>query len=266
MNADALNTPMNNVAAARPLASAIYEGQVRHRRFPHAGAPVAHHFDYRLFMMYVDLDEVERLCALSPFWSARRFAPAWFRRADFLPSRPGTLRAAALAVLAEQGIDATGIGPIRLLTHLRYWGLSFNPVSLYYCYAGDGVTLRHVICEVHNTPWNERHCYVLAVDGNDWHQHELAKSFHVSPFLPVDMQYRFRFNAPGEQLGFHLENHRAGERCFDATLSLHRQPVTAAALNRVLWRYPWMTVQVVAGIYAQAFRLWRKGVVFHPHP
>lgn len=244
------------------FASAIYEGRVRHRRM----AERAHEFDYDLFMMYVDLDEVEALCALSPFWSTRRFAPAWFRRRDFLPDRPGGLRAAVLDALGEKGADNRDIGPIRVLTHLRYWGLSFNPISIYYCFAPDGITLRHALLEVHNTPWNERHLYLLGADDQPFREAALAKDFHVSPFMPMDMQYAFRFNTPGERLSFHMENHRDGAKAFDATLSLQRREISGAALNAILLRYPAMTLSVVAGIYWQALRLLLKGVRFHAHP
>jgi DUF1365 family protein len=250
------------MTAAEHFFSAVYTGKVRHRR--HVDA--AHQFDYALFMVYLDLDEIERVCAQSRWWSARGFAPAWFRRDDFLPGRPGSLRAAVLEALHEKGADATAVGPVRVLTHLRYWGLSFNPISIFYVFGKDGMTLRHLLLEVHNTPWNERHLYLLDADANATHDAGTAKGFHVSPFLPMDMQYRFRFNTPGERLSFHMDNFRNGERAFDVTLSLQREDITASSLNRALLRFPWMTARVLLGIYWQALLLMIKGVRFHAHP
>ncbi|MFZ5756603.1 MAG: DUF1365 domain-containing protein [Pseudomonadota bacterium] len=249
-------------AVSAPLASGLYQGHVRHRRF----AEREHAFEYRLFMVLLDLDEIERVCALSPFWSAHRFAPVRFRRDDFLPARTGSLREAVLAELAALGGFSEGIGAIRMLTNLRCWGLTFNPLTVYYCYAADGETLRDVLLEVHNTPWNERHCYRLPVQAGNRHVAALDKQFHVSPFLPMDMQYVFRFNTPGEHLGFHMENQRAGERAFDATLSLRRHEISRASLGRVLLQHPWMSARVLTGIYLQALALWLKGVRFHTHP
>jgi len=262
VNASLPLTPPAAAPGAAPFASALYEGEVRHRR--HAQA--RHAFGYRLFMAYLDLDEIESVCALTPLWSAQRFAPAWFRRDDFLPGRPGSLRAAVLDALREKGAAVDGIGPVRMLTHLRYWGLSFNPISLFYVFAQDGVTLRHLLLEVHNTPWNERHVYLLPVDASQTHDAGVDKAFHVSPFLPMQMQYRFRFNTPQERLAFHMDVFRDGERAFDATLTLRRREISATALNGVLLRHPWMTARVLLGIYWQALLLLIKGVRFHAHP
>lgn len=249
------------MTGAAPLASALYEGVVRHRRH----AVRAHAFEYRLFMVYLDLDETERVCAQSPFWSASRFAPARFRREDFLPGTTGSLRDAVIAAVRERGVTAE-IGPVRMLTHLRYWGLCFNPISIFYCLAPDGVALQCLLLEVHNTPWNERHLYLLPVSGDRVHEVVIDKAFHVSPFMPMDLRYGFRFNTPGDRLNFHMDLLRGGERAFDATLSLHRREITLAALNGVLVRYPWLSLKVVAGIYWEALRLLWKRIPFVPHP
>ncbi len=252
-------------------ASAVYEGWVRHRRFE----PVEHSFRYRLFLMYLDLAELPEVLDPFPLFSARRPALARFRRADFLgdPDRP----------LAECALDAveaaTGArpgGPVRLLAGLRYLGHSFNPVSFYYCFDRSGGRVEAVVADVENIPWGERHPYVLARGAREGTvlSDELDKTLHVSPLMGMDQTYTFRATEPGDRLAVHIESwpRRAadgdptGGKSFDATLSLRRRELSRARLAGLLARYPAMSVQVVAKIYAQSLRLKLKGARYFPHP
>jgi DUF1365 family protein len=242
--------------------SAIYRGTVRHRR----RSPVEHEFTYPLFMMYLDLDELPRLFESRWLWSARRPAVAWFRRADYLGD-PAVPLDRAVRDLVEQRTGARPAGPIRLLTHLRYFGYRQNPVSFYYCFDATGDHVEAIVAEITNTPWGERHAYVLpAPAGGAAHRLRARKVFHVSPFMPMDLGYDWRFTAPGSRLAVHMENLAGADRIFDATLMLERREITGASLASTLIRHPWMTASVVAGIYWQALRLWLKGAPFHPHP
>ena len=142
--------------------------------------------------------------------------------------------------MAEQAIGREPDGPVRLLTHLRYAGYVFNPVSFYYCYAVGGAQLECVIAQITNTPWRERHAYVLPVSeahssAGSW-SWSFAKTFHVSPFLPMDRRYLWRFNAPGRRLHVHIDVCRDEATEFSATLVLQRRPLNARSLSRVLWR------------------------------
>jgi len=253
-----------------PPASAVYEGTIRHRRFE----PVDHAFRYRLFLMYLDLGELPGVLDPFPLFSARRAAPARFRRGDFMgdPARPLD-ECARDAVSAATG--SRPAGPVRLLTGLRYFGHSFNPVSLYYCFAADGEQVEAVVADVQNIPWGERHPYVLArgEQRGTVLSEELEKNFHVSPLMGMDQTYSFRASEPGESLAVHIESRpRAGgaegahSKTFDATLNLRRRELSRGALARLLARYPAMSLQTVAKIYAQSLRLKLKGARYHPHP
>ncbi len=242
--------------------SRIYKGWVSHRRT----APTPHGFRYRLFMLYLDLAELPVLFDGTPLWSARRRAPAWFKRSDYLGPADVPLDQ-AVRDLVEARTGRRPGGPIRLLTHLRYFGYCMNPVSFYYCFDAHGGRLESIVAEITNTPWKERHQYVLEVaEGTDpLKRFEFDKGFHVSPFFPMDMQYRWSFNAPAPRLFVNMQNYRNGEHLFDATLTLHAQPVSRAALLGVLAAFPLMTLKVITAIHWQAFRLWLKRTPFFAH-
>lgn len=250
---------------AKGRKSAIYEGWIRHRRH----APRPHAFRYRICMLYIDLAEADSLFAQRRLWSVDRPNIAEFRRSDFMGDADIPLDTAVRdKVEAETGHRPTG--PIRLLAHLRYFGYSFNPVSVYYCYADDGVTLDTIVAEITNTPWKQRYAYVLPIASAEPHGRvhgwRFDKRFHVSPFMPMQRQYDWRFSAPDSELRVNMEVFDGELKTFDATLVLQRRECTGVNLARVLARYPLMTLQVVAAIHWQALRLWLSGNPIHDHP
>jgi uncharacterized protein len=253
------------------MASALYTGWIRHRRF----GPARNAFRYRLFMSYIDLAELPGLFDGRWFWSARRPALAWFRRADFLGPAHVPLDTAVRDLVAER-TGTRPAGPIRLLTHLRFFGYSFNPVSFYYVFDATGVRVETIVAEITNTPWKERHAYVLPATeaarrgARAWH-FSFEKRFHVSPFLPMDMRYEWTFGVPDAGLHVHMENFsiddsREARPRFAATLSLRREPLTAGALARALGSFPLMSLKVSASIYWQALKLLIKRAPLFAHP
>ena len=241
--------------------SAIYQGFLRHRRF----TPKPHKFTYEVFMMYLDLDELDEVMGLTPLWSQKRRRPAQFRRSDYYGDPALPLKQAVQdRIYTETGRRFEG--SVRLLANLRYYGYVINPIACYYCFDTDE-KLRYILVEVTNTPWNERQSYLLECDPGKRSQRILFdKEMHVSPFNPMDMTYDWCSNNPAKLLSLNLETWQGGEMHVDATMALKRHEITGASLNAILWRHPWMTAKVASAIYWEALKLWLKRNPFYDHP
>ncbi|MCA8988152.1 MAG: DUF1365 domain-containing protein, partial [Planctomycetaceae bacterium] len=217
----------------------LYSGIVNHARF----RPIPHRFRYRMFQLYLNLDEVESLLAHRWFWSYERFNLASFYRKDHMRDQNGSLQDAARDLVQER-LGFRPEGPVCLLTHLRYGGFFMNPVAFYYCHHADG-TIAALIAEVNNTPWNEQHCYVLPWNPEKagcqtW---ECDKVFHVSPFMNLEMRYHWEVSPPDQTLMVGLKNEDQNGILFEARLQLQRYPITTRSLAWALCRYPFMTMR-----------------------
>lgn len=250
----------------KTMQSCIYQGHVEHTRLQ----PHRHQFQYQVFMTYLDLAELDQVFAGRWLWSTHGPTLAWFRRRDHLGD-PHLPLSESVRVLVEQQAGFRPDGPIRLLTNLRYFGYVMNPVSFYYCYDPTGNSLQAIVVEIHNTPWGERHCYVITPPGEGVSdsQHlrfEHGKDFHVSPFMPMDLRYHWQFNNPGDELSVSISLSRNNEHVFHASLTMHRQPITGLNLMSTLVRFPFITAKVITAIYWQAFKLWLKKTPYFAHP
>ena len=254
------------------LNSAIYSGEVRHRRF----TPKSHSFFYKVFMVYLDLYEVDQVFSKSPWWSSKKFNIAQFKRSDFFDKKQTGSLYDALADWLERENGKRPEGPIRMLANLRYFGFIINPITCYYCFDKTGNTLETVVAEVTNTPWGERCQYILNVEETNNNNSEksndkkqaftFSKKMHVSPFQPMDLEYHWVGKTPDKNLLVHIDVHKNQQSIFDATLTLKREAMTSQSMNSILWRYPLMTSKVVAGIYWQAFKLFIKRIPFYGSP
>jgi hypothetical protein len=244
-------------------ASCLYRGWVRHRRYDDA----AHELRATLFMAYLDLAELPELFDRYRFASARGRSLVEFRRGDHVgdPKRP--LDEEIRDLVAAQTGSRPG-GPVRLLTNLRYLGLCFNPASFYYCYEGDGERVAAIVTEVTNTPWGERHAYVLPNErpAASIMRGRFEKAFHVSPFMGMDHTYAWRLTPPGKSLIAHIDSERDGAVVFDATLSLERAELTPARLAAMVARRPLQTAGILRRIYANGLRLHLRGARYFPNP
>lgn len=245
--------------------SCIYKGTIKHARY----SPVKNDFRYTLFMMYLDLAELNQIFRDKLFWSVDSFNLACLKRKDHFGDETISIEQAVRNLI----LDKTGHhsrGPIRMLTHLRYFGHCFNPATFYYCYDDSGSTLEVIVVEIHNTPWGEVFCYVLdnrlEQKERNGRKYSLRKNFHVSPFIDMDISYLWFFTEPEEMLEVQMIDFKNNRKLFEADLHMKRVEISSASLASVLVNYPFMTMKVVAAIYWQALRLWKKGAPFYPHP
>ncbi|WP_299801943.1 DUF1365 domain-containing protein [uncultured Shewanella sp.] len=237
--------------------SGVYRGKVMHRRY----SPAEHSFDYQMAMLGIDLDELERLEQVSWVFSSTRFAPLRFEQKDYLANGGDLLQdlktrvlSKALALGAEPGCNR-----VVFVGQVRHFGIYFSPINCFFCYQDDKA--KYMLAEVSNTPWNQRHYYLVNLERTE----PTDKVFHVSPFMDLDMKYIWRIKAPSSEVRVGIEN-RNTQKLFDANLCLFKHEMSAKNLQSMLINFPFMTLKIVQGIYWQALKLLIKRVPFVGHP
>ena len=239
------------------LSSAFYVGTLTHLRL---GPGPTNRFTRKIALPLIFLDELAALERSSHLFSSSRSAALRFRREDFLSPEIDSLEEAVLAALGEGGHGAPG-ARLALLANLRTFGWLFNPLSLYYAF-DEQHRVQCVVAEVENTPWHERHAYVVGPPG----EHRFAKELHVSPFLPMELSYRFDYTEPGETLRVRLDAYAGEARQFSALFEGSRTPLDRRGIRRLLLHHPFSAQRVTSGIYAHAAKLALKRAPFFRHP
>ena len=243
--------------------SCLYIGEIEHRRF----SPKVNFFTYAVCYFFLDLSEIKTLFRIPFIFSNNRPGILSFWRKNYFGDKKIPLDEAVRNYINEE-TKTSYKGAIRLLTNISYFGFCFNPVSFYYCYEDDGETLKYIISEITNTPWGERHRRLFLFDDDAHKAYQFVKDFHVSPFLPMTMDYTWVFHKPAEKLNVVMQNRNAGHRkvIFDSTLTLQRMPLTTNVLIKTFIKFPFVTLKTMLAIYWQALKLFIKKVPFYTHP
>jgi cyclopropane-fatty-acyl-phospholipid synthase len=243
------------------VSSGLYRGLVMHDRL----APRRHRFRYRVSFAAVDLDEAPELDRRLRLFSYNRPGLFVLRDEDHVGDADLGLRETVIELMAEEGVPRAS--RVVMVGNLRTAGYVFNPITLFYCYAGEELT--GVLAEVSNT-FGERVAYRLPVSEarpqGSTLTFERAKRLHVSPFFGMDQDYSFRLTEPGDRFAAVIDVHEEGARVFRGAWSGVRGPLSDGNLARHALRHPLSSQMVTVGIHAQAARLFAKGVAVHRKP
>jgi|TARA_B110000467_G_C18196453_1_gene409228 DUF1365 family protein len=242
----------------------LYSGEVKHRRY----TPFKREFSYPVFMLYLDINDLNNVMDKSIFWNVNKAAMVSFNRLDYHNAKTESLDQAVRDTVQKK-VGNRPSGKIRMLAHLRYFGYCFNPVTFYYCFNREDDQVEFILAEVTNTPWKERFSYVLKASGNNKEKKiksTMKKELHVSPFWDMDHMYDWSFSRPEDKLGVYMKNFKDGQKVFDATLNMKRLILNRNSLLASIFKFPFITIKVVFWIHLQAFFLWLRGATFFVHP
>jgi DUF1365 family protein len=212
------------------------------------------------------LDELELIAKKCSIFSINKFNLLSFMLKNYIGKNQQSITAAVKEKIAAHGYiyhDAN----IFILTNLSYLGYCYNPVSFYYCYNATGDELEYILAEINNTPWDERHTYVFKCDSDKKNYNfEFDKQFHISPFMPMEQNYKWLFNQPDNNLNIVMQTFEKQALCFAATMSLKRLELNTKNIWISFFKFPLITQKIIFSIYWQALLLWLKRCKFYSHP
>lgn len=242
--------------------SALYHGTVYHKRL----RPFIHELNYRVFYLWLDLDDIPNLAKKTKWFSYNRFNIFSFNDRDHGKRNGDPIRPWIETALKEKGFDECIGGKIFVLCYPRILGYVFNPLSLFFCYSKSG-DLKAILHEVKNT-FGDQHGYLLPVRKNDdgLIQQNCDKIFHVSPFIQMDCHYDFKLKEPGEKLLVNIQQSTSEGDLLIATLNGQRDDLNHKTLRKSFIRYPLMTLKIIGAIHFEALKIWRKGATFYRRP
>jgi len=234
--------------------SFIYSGDVVHRRFK----PKEHFFKYKVFSLFIDLSELEKIEKKIPFFSYNKINLISFYDKDH-----GDRNASSLRVWVEKNLNSLEIETneikIKLLCYPRILGYVFNPLSIFFVYNKNS-SLIAILYEVKNT-FGEQHTYVFKVDPNEkLIKNNCTKKFYVSPFMDLSSEYFFKILNPGNKLSVIIDQRDQEGKLLYASQDGIRSELSAKNLIFSYLKHPLMTFKIISAIHFEALRLWIKGI------
>ena len=250
----------------------LYTGWVQHTRTE----PKQHQFRYNYFQVWLDVEQPHLIDQISRFWSSKKNNLVRYEKENYQPGNDSIHL--AICNLIKQKTKRNFDGKVYLLANLTHWGYCYNPVSFYFCYDHQQ-QLQYILSEIHNTPWGERFTYLhdvstcnnenssrLKNSSGDKLTFEFDKRFHVSPFIPMEIDYQWNFKITDDKILISMNLKQSSKSIFNATMNLAEVPLTSKMANVIAIRYPFTCLNILRSIYWQAFRLWLKRIPFHTHP